>query len=329
MLSKKLLLLGLCTLNSLIMPLVATSIDAAETNEHIAAEALKTCQICIEDKKLEDFDTLECGHTYCAQCLRSIISAALSERSLHAIRCPDCTQAISYQKVIDIMQLSDSAEKNFFIELMTFIWARAQAHLKQCPTPDCKFYFINESTCAAPLQCPQCNVQYCNQCLLNHGDQTTCAQAREDKAAQENQANGEWKQTHTKQCPHCKIAIEKNDGCNHMTCNQCRYEFCWICLERYPCPRGSYCPDPIPQREVYVDRRSRLERFIQNTRNHMGPILIGTGIALEAFAIYKLLTDRQKRAKIRAGIDRLRNIQSVISSFNLRNIPHLKLPFFR
>lgn len=164
---------------------------------------------------------------------------------------------------------------------------------------------------------------------MNHNDQTTCAQAKEHKEAQENQANTEWKQTNTKQCPHCKVAIEKNNGCNHMTCNQCRHEFCWICLERYPCPRRNYCPDPIPQREVYVDRRSPLERFIQNTRNYIGPVLVATGVALEAFAVYTLITDAQVRADFHADIARLRNVPSVIGSFNLRNIPHLQLPFFK
>ncbi|KAB5583557.1 hypothetical protein GE09DRAFT_1278751 [Coniochaeta sp. 2T2.1] len=32
----------------------------------------------------------------------------------------------------------------------------------------------------------------------------------------------------TKPCPGCGWAIEKNDGCAHMTC--CRHEFCWDCL---------------------------------------------------------------------------------------------------
>lgn len=162
MLHKKNILLGLFIINSLVIPIAATTVDIAEATEQVPPVVLKTCEICIEDKKQEEFDTLECGHTYCAQCLRSIISAALSERSFHAIRCPHCAQPMSYQKTIDIMQGSSQAKKNLFIELMTFTWARQQDHLKQCPTPDCKFYFINESTCAAPLQCAQCNVQYCN-----------------------------------------------------------------------------------------------------------------------------------------------------------------------
>jgi len=40
-----------------------------------------------------------------------------------------------------------------------------------------------------------------------------------------------WIKANTRACPQCDVLIEKNDGCNHMTCvnPNCRYEFCWIC----------------------------------------------------------------------------------------------------
>jgi len=42
--------------------------------------------------------------------------------------------------------------------------------------------------------------------------------------------NSQWLYAHTKPCPTCQSPIQKNDGCNHMTCSKCRGEFCWICL---------------------------------------------------------------------------------------------------
>ena len=39
--------------------------------------------------------------------------------------------------------------------------------------------------------------------------------------------------TFTKKCPKCRNAIEKNEGCIHMTCPICRNEFCWGCLRGF------------------------------------------------------------------------------------------------
>lgn len=36
-----------------------------------------------------------------------------------------------------------------------------------------------------------------------------------------------------KRCPNCRVNIEKNDGCDHMTCTHCGYEFCWFCKREY------------------------------------------------------------------------------------------------
>jgi hypothetical protein len=37
----------------------------------------------------------------------------------------------------------------------------------------------------------------------------------------------------TKECPQCSTNIQKNEGCNHMTCSRCRFEFCWLCKHPY------------------------------------------------------------------------------------------------
>lgn len=44
-----------------------------------------------------------------------------------------------------------------------------------------------------------------------------------------------WLKMNTKDCPNCKVIIEKSGGCNHMTCKNsaCVFEFCWVCLESW------------------------------------------------------------------------------------------------
>lgn len=45
--------------------------------------------------------------------------------------------------------------------------------------------------------------------------------------------NEAWLALNTKMCPKCKIVIEKNKGCMHIHCVNCKYHFCWLCLEEY------------------------------------------------------------------------------------------------
>ena len=43
-----------------------------------------------------------------------------------------------------------------------------------------------------------------------------------------------WKEgKRVKKCPRCQIFTEKNEGCNHMTCVNCKYQWCWLCEGPY------------------------------------------------------------------------------------------------
>ena len=51
-----------------------------------------------------------------------------------------------------------------------------------------------------------------------------------------------WLATHARRCPECRVWIEKNGGCAHMTCMRCRREFCWDCLVP-GCPVHHFTPE--------------------------------------------------------------------------------------
>lgn len=36
-----------------------------------------------------------------------------------------------------------------------------------------------------------------------------------------------------KACPRCSTLISRESGCNHMTCWNCRFEFCWVCMVKW------------------------------------------------------------------------------------------------
>ena len=56
-----------------------------------------------------------------------------------------------------------------------------------------------------------------------------------------------------KRCPRCKIYTKKNEGCNHMTCINCKYQWCWLCEGEYK--YGHYdsgrCKDQWPDNVDY------------------------------------------------------------------------------
>ncbi|KAI4467592.1 rbr family ring finger and ibr domain-containing [Holotrichia oblita] len=59
----------------------------------------------------------------------------------------------------------------------------------------------------------------------------------------EDAANILWLVTNSKPCPNCKSPIQKNEGCNHMKCSKCKFDFCWVCQEswkRHSSATGGY-----------------------------------------------------------------------------------------
>ncbi len=49
------------------------------------------------------------------------------------------------------------------------------------------------------------------------------------KMREEDKQNAtQWVQHHTQPCPACGSRIQKNGGCNHMSCAVCRRQFCWV-----------------------------------------------------------------------------------------------------
>lgn len=132
-----------------------------------------------------------------------------------------------------------------------------------CIAPFCDSGQIHDSE-GSIMTCTECKFRTCTNCDREFHDGETCDEYTERMGIQEDliKQSEEAIEQMAKQCPGCKTRIEKNGGCDHMTCKlpfplslspvsfshfrlsqelnsnllkgqKCRRQFCWLCDADY------------------------------------------------------------------------------------------------
>ncbi|KAI1946748.1 hypothetical protein LOZ57_003518 [Ophidiomyces ophidiicola] len=194
------------------------------------------CEICCEDD--EDLETyaLLCGHRFCVDCYRHYLGQKIKEEGEAArIQCPqDQCQRIVDSRSLELLVTDDLKER--YNILLTRTYVDDKTNLKWCPAPNCEFAVqcpvkTRELDRIVPtVQC-SCSHAFCFGCTLNDHQPAPCAVVRMWlKKCKDDSETANWISANTKECPKCHSTIEKNGGCNHMTCRKCKHEFCWMCM---------------------------------------------------------------------------------------------------
>lgn len=160
-------------------------------------------------------------------------------------------------------------------ELLVRTYVDDKDCLKWCPAPNC-VYAIECGTKTRELdrivptvQC-QCTHRFCFGCTLPDHQPTPCALTKKWlKKCADDSETANWISVNTKECPKCHSTIEKNGGCNHMTCRKCRHEFCWMCMgvwsehgnNWYNCNRYEE-KSGLDGRDSQAKSRQSLERYL-------------------------------------------------------------------
>lgn len=196
------------------------------------------CDICCEDgPELETF-AMKCEHRFCIDCYRQYLAQKIKEEGEAArIKCPgDGCNAIVDSKSLDLLVTPDLTDR--YHELLMRTYVDDKENLKWCPAPNCVYAVecgVKKRDLNRIVPSVTCDEKhdFCFGCTLAGHQPCPCGLVKKWlKKCEDDSETANWISANTKECPKCGSTIEKNGGCNHMTCRKCRNEFCWMVSNR-------------------------------------------------------------------------------------------------
>ena len=186
------------------------------------------CSVCFEDIAEEERkpNSLLCGHVCCKSCWNSYFKTLITDAKVEEIKCVehDCKQIIPEDFILKYIK-NDKKLTSKYNKFKIRAEILKDPNKKQCPKPDCQSY-LEKNKNINYVKCKKGH-EYCFECLRPPHGKSSCEQHMEKDFLK-------WKKNRiVKKCPRCKIFTEKNEGCNHMTCPSCKYQWCWLCLGKY------------------------------------------------------------------------------------------------
>ncbi|KAJ9080234.1 hypothetical protein DSO57_1027261 [Entomophthora muscae] len=249
----------------------------------ITTEPDFSCFICCEESSDQEIVQLECGEIYCLNCHKTFYEQNIVEGNARSILCVGSCGTLVQDEILKKIISPEVFQK--FIALQNNYFVDDNKNLKWCPAPDC----IYVAQCDVPLsslsstipsiQCI-CGHQFCFGCTIGEHLPTLCALGKLwVKKCQDDSETANWIHANTKECPKCFSTIEKNGGCNHMSCRKCAYEFCWVCMGLwsnhgqawYNCNRFEE-KDSTDNRDKQAQSRASLERYLHYYNRYINHI---------------------------------------------------------
>ena len=192
------------------------------------------CEICTEEVDLNDVKHLQlrCKHNFCEECWLDYLREKITNGKVSKIPCMKhkCTTILDEKFIKKII----GSNKELLEKYEKFLKAKkvleSNKKVKFCPIPDCDGYAEKKGS----KKYVKCNNghEFCFVCLQKPHGFKACSRMI-DKGFEEWKAN-----TLVKRCPYCKYWTEKQEGCNHMTCVECGFQWCWVCEKE--CVAGHY-----------------------------------------------------------------------------------------
>ena len=190
------------------------------------------CQICMDEFD-NPIEIQNCNHKFCQECFHSYLVDRITHNNIDQMPCP--------KKNCKNKDLSENFFSQFLTEQEYFKYRQFKAQneiakdSKKVFCPLCDSYADIEE--GQDLMYDSNNPDYIKSTLKCQNGHEFCSCGRplhEGDCYRDEKESKDFLVTEKiKKCPKCGFLIKKNRGCNHMTCGNpnCKYEFCWLCMQ--------------------------------------------------------------------------------------------------
>uniref|UniRef100_A0A3B4Y4F8 Si:dkey-181m9.8 n=1 Tax=Seriola lalandi dorsalis TaxID=1841481 RepID=A0A3B4Y4F8_SERLL len=205
-----------------------------------------SCPICQDQVTFSKIITMtHCSCFLCQTCFKTFFSAAIKERSIDQLVCPQCGRPEvrgqgGMEESMDYFNLLDTQIRHFLPPQVHELFQRKlrdralQEMPNFCWCAHCSFGMLHEAD-RLRMDCPSCKKSTCSQCRSPWSTQhqgLSCDQFRVWQ--QQNQLDHHTSTLTGSQCPNCQFIFSlSKGGCLHFTCSQCQHQFCGGCSQTF------------------------------------------------------------------------------------------------
>ena len=187
-----------------------------------------SCVLCFEELSEEEKEKnfINYKNMFCSDCYLNYFQDKIDNNKVDKITCMQHKCSVELEDDFIISHLNGNhtlIEKYKKFKLRSNLYN--DPNVKFCPIKDCESYAKKEG-----------DNKYVT-CLKGHKFCFNCSKPWHGKKKCQDEIDKDfkkWKKNKVlKRCPKCKMWTEKNLGCNHMTCAECKYQWCWLCEGKY------------------------------------------------------------------------------------------------